>query len=148
MIRLVILCLLCAGCIPVTVRPERDDAGKPIAIPVTAAGSVQQADGTRADLVPLYDVSDQEPSPPPSFDWQSLLAIAIAALTGGAGVAVPLLRGKGQAMTALKLVTGLVDRVAAAPDDVAVADEKLRAMQEQEEAGVRNLIQRVRGKAT
>lgn len=137
-------CLLW-GCIPVTIRPEFDDAGKPKAVPVTVAGSQDLATG---EFHPLYPVSDQAPTPPAPFPWETILQVALGVLgvggLGGAGVAM---RAVGKARTAISLVANLADAQAAAETDDEVAANKRLAAQMQQAAGVRSLIQAARGKA-
>lgn len=145
---LIVIALCLVGCIPVTVRPERDAENRPIALPVTPTGTVQHADGSADLLVPAYPVSDQPPSPPPEFPWSDLLQVALIALgVGGPAAAVLKARQAGRAITALKMATGLVDQVAAAETDADVASILKAAGAEQDKAGVRQIIQRARGKA-
>lgn len=139
-----VLALAIAGCIPVTIRPEFDDAGKPKATPVTIAGTQDLQTG---EFHPLYPVSDETPTPPAPFPWEAILQIALGVLgvggLGGAGVAM---RAVGKTRTALSMVCNLVDAQASAETDADVAKNKLLAQQMQEAAGVRTLIQSVRGK--
>ena len=70
--------MVITGCIPVTIRPERDSQGLPIATPVTVTGSISP-DGT---LNPIYPVSKETPSAPPSVPWGAIAAVVAAAATG------------------------------------------------------------------
>lgn len=132
------------SCIPVTIRPEVDDAGKPKAVPVTVAGSQDLATG---EFHPLYAVSDQAPSPPATFPWETLLQVALGVLgvggLGGAGVAM---RVVGKARTALQIACDLADQNANADTDLQVERNKMIASQRQAAAGVLAMTQKARGK--
>jgi hypothetical protein len=136
----IVAVMMLSSCIPVTIHPERDAQGKPIALPVTPVGHVTP----EGAMVPIYDVSDQAPAPPK--DWWPLveqgLTLALGLLAGG-GVAVPIIT---RTRKALSLVANLADAQAQAftPEDV--EKNKKLAAQMQEAAGVRTLIQKVRGK--
>lgn len=138
-----ILLLLLNGCIPVTIRPERDRQNLPIAIPVTAIGSVSP-DGT---LNPIYPVSTETPSPPPSIPWGTIMTLALGAATvGTGGWAAIAVRVAAKAKTALQIACQLADNNARAETDADVEANKLAAIQAQEVAGVRSLTQKARGK--
>jgi len=130
------------SCIPVTIRPQFDDQGLPKATPVTLVGSQNLETG---QFLPVYPVSDQAPTPPK--DWWPLLeqglTLALGLLVGG-GAAVPLIR---RARTAIGLVANLADANASAETDEDVQRNKALNAQMQEAAGVRSLIQKVRGKS-
>jgi hypothetical protein len=141
-----ILLLLLNSCIriPVTVSPEFDDAGKPKAIPVTAAGS---QDPTTGKFHPLYPVSGQTPTPPAPFPWETILQVALGVLgVGGLGGASVAMRVAGRARTALQIACDLADQNATAETDLDVERNKLIAAQRQAAAGVQALTQAVRGK--
>ena len=135
-----IILLALTGCIPVTVRPEFDDNGLPIALPVTPAGSVSP----EGVYTPVYPVSDNPPAPPK--DWSGLLeqiaTLGLGLLLGG-GAAVPLVN---RAKTALKIACNLADRVSNAETDDDVKAAKKLAEEQQIAAGVHALTQKVRGK--
>ena len=143
-IALGLLTLALSGCIPVTIRPEFDDAGLPKAIPVTAVGSQDET----GRFHPVYPVSKQAPTPPEPFPWESILQVALGALgitgLGGAGVA---LRVAGRAKTALGIVCQLADANARADTDLQVEQNKMIAQHQQESAGVRVMTQKARRKS-
>lgn len=144
--------ILLGGCIriPVTVHAEADDAGMPIPLAVTPVGTTVPAEGGGSEQVPVYPTSSQPPKPPPpATDWLGLiLQIGGAAVgVGGLGWAARAVTVAGKARKALRLVAGLADQLADAPDEAAVARAKAQAAAEQEAAGVRDLIQRERGLA-
>ncbi len=136
-----ILLMLLSGCIPVTVRPEFDDKGLPIALPVTPAGSVSP----EGVYTPVYPVSDNPPAPPK--DWSGLLeqiaTLGLGLLVGG-GAAIPLIN---RAKTALRIACSLADANANAETDLDVERNKMIAAQQQAAAGVVALTQAVRGKS-
>ena len=138
----IVFVLLLTGCfrIPVTVHPEHDDKGLPIALPVTPTGRVTP-DG---QLVPVYPVSSQAPKPP--SDWGPMLeqglTLALGLLVGG-GAALPLIR---KAKTALSLACNLADAQEATTDPAVLAQNKVLSAQLQDAAGVRSLIKKARGK--
>lgn len=140
---LISMLALLAACIPVTIRPEFDDAGLPKAIPVAPVGA-QDAAGV---FHPPFPVSEKAPSPPSGFPWETILQIGMCVMgvggLGGAGVAMRL---AGRAKTALSLVCSLADAQEATSDPEALSRNKQMAAQMQEAAGVRNLIKKVRGK--
>ena len=143
-IALGLLTLALSGCIPVTIRPEFDDAGLPKAIPVTAVGSQDET----GRFHPVYPVSKQAPTPPEPFPWESILQVALGVLgitgLGGAGVA---LRVAGRAKTALGIVCQLADANARADTDLQVEQNKMIAQHQQESAGVRVMTQKARRKS-
>jgi hypothetical protein len=134
-----------AGCIriPVTVHPESDDKGLPVALPVTPAGSVSQ----EGVFTPVYPVSVDAPKPPAPFPWGDILNIGLAAL-GVAGGGYGLLAAKvaGKAKSALAIACSLADRVSQAETDDDVAKAKDDARIAQIAAGVHDLTKQVRGK--
>ena len=143
-IALGLLALSLWGCIPVTIRPQFDDDGLPKATPVTIVGA---QDLTTGKFVPAFPVSDEPPTPPGPFPWESILQVALGVLgvggLGGAGVA---LRVAGRAKTALAIVCQLADANARADTDLQVEQNKMIAQHQQESAGVHVLTQRVREK--
>ena len=138
-----IILILLVSCIPVTIRPEFDDAGLPKAIPVAPVGS-QDAAGV---FHPPFPVSEKAPSPPSGFPWETILQVGLGVLgvggLGGAGVAM---RAVGRAKTALSLVCSLADAQEATSDPEALKRNKEIAAQMQDAAGVRKLVQQVRKK--
>lgn len=138
--------LAISGCIPVTIRPQFDDDGRPKATPVTIIGA---QDLTTGKFVPAFPVSDEPPTPPDPFPWESILQVALGVLgvggLGGAGVA---LRVAGKAKAALAIVCQLADANARADTDLQVEQNKMIAQHQQESAGVRALTQRARGRPT
>lgn len=136
----IVVAMMLSSCIPVTIHPERDAQGKPIAIPVTPVGTVTP-DGV---MVPIYDVSEQAPAPP--TNWWPMVEQGLTLLLGivaGGGVAVPMIT---RARKALSLVCNLADAQAQSFTPEEVEKNKILAAQMQEAAGVRGLIQKVRGK--
>ena len=135
----IIFWLTATGCIPVTIRPEFDDSGKPKATPVTLVGS---QDLTTGQFLPIYPVSDEAPQPPK--DWwpmvESVLMIGLGLLTGTGGGMVLVRRAK----TALKIASELADANAEADTEDQVAQNKKIAQAKQEAAGVHALTQSVR----
>ncbi len=128
-------------CIPVTIRPQFDDAGKPIAIPVTPIGSISP-DGT---LNPIYPVSDKSPRP---TNWSGI----VAGITGVLSVVFAAyginLRGAlGKMMTVARISSELADANAVAETDEQVERNKSIAFQKQLQANVHKQTQTVRGKA-
>ena len=136
--------LALSGCVPVTIRPQFDDAGLPKATPVTIIGA---QDLTTGKFVPAFHVSDEPPTPPGEFPWESILQVALGVLgitgLGGAGVA---LRLAGKAKTALGIVCQLADANARADTDLQVEQNKMISQHQQESAGVRKMTQKARGK--
>lgn len=137
----IVFWLLLTSCIPVTVRPQFDDKGLPIALPVTPTGSVSP-DGT---LNPVYPISAESPKP---FNWSSVgvgLSIILNALLAAYGIN---LRGfASKAMTALRITADLADANARAETDSEVEKNKLIAAHQQVQAGVHKITQKARGKA-
>lgn len=139
-----LLAVILAGCIPVTVRPERDQQGLPIAIPVTPTGTVTP----EGELVPAYPVSDDPPAPP--ADWaaiiQQVIIAGISLLVGG-GVgrvaAAPLIN---RLKAGVRIACDLADANASADTDEDVARNKRVAADLQRRAGVQALTQQLRGK--
>lgn len=145
-----------AGCIPVTIRPQFDDQGAPIALPVTPTGTISP-DGV---ITPIYPISTAKPTPHPSFPWETALAAILGALGVAGGGYGLLIRGVAQkAKTALRLACDLADANANVAEEAAslppeesakviaqIQRNKNIAAQEQEALGVRALIQKVRKK--
>jgi CelD/BcsL family acetyltransferase involved in cellulose biosynthesis len=75
-----------------------------------------------------------------------VLTIVGAALGGGGLAAVPMLRTAGRLRTALRTACDLADANAVAETDEDVAAAKARAAAEQQAKGVRDLVQKIRGK--
>lgn len=138
------LAMAITGCIPVTIRPEFDDRGDPKAIPVTVAGAQDLATGV---FHPVYPVSEQAPTPPAPFPWETILQVALGVLgvgsVGGAGVAVRVI---GKLRTAVRISSDLADAQARAETDEDVERNKMIARHQQEQAGVRSMTQKARGK--
>lgn len=135
-----ILSVALMGCIPVTVRPQFDDQGKPIALPVTPTGSVSP-DGT---ITPIYEISNQAPKP---FNT----AAVVAGISGFLNLLLAVyginLRGVvSQAKTALGIACNLADGNAQAETDEEVERNKRAAFAAQVKANVHTLTQSVRGK--
>lgn len=128
------------GCIPVTIRPQFDGSGKPIALPVTPTGSVS-ADGT---ITPIYEISDQAPKP---FNTAAVVATIsgfLNLLLAAYGIN---LRGVvSKAKTALGIACSLADGNAQAETDEEVERNKRAAFAAQIKANVHTLTQEVRGK--
>lgn len=135
-----ILILLMSGCIPVTVRPEFDDHGLPKALPVTPVGSVSPT----GDLVPIYPVSNEAPAPTNWGAIGSVIGAITTALLAAYGINVHGIAGK--AKTALQITAELADRNAEAETDEQVQRNKEIAALRQKEAGVYDLVKKVRGK--
>ena len=136
----IMLLMAFTSCIPVTVRPQFDDKGLPIALPVTPTGSIS-ADGT---LTPIYDVSSEAPK---ETNWGAIGTVLGAIMTALLATYGINLRGAvAKAKTAIGLVANLADSQAKAETDEDVARNKALAAQMQEAAGVRDLIQKARGK--
>ena len=132
--------LALTGCIPVTVRPQFDDQGKPIALPVTPTGSVSP-DGT---ITPIYEISGQAPKP---FNT----AAVVAGISGFLNLLLAAyginLRGVvSRAKTALGIVSNLADANAQAETDEEVERNKRAAFAAQVKANVHKLTQEARGK--
>lgn len=128
------------GCIPVTVRPQFDSNGKPIALPVTPTGSVSP-DGT---IVPIYEVSDQAPKP---FNT----AAVVAGISGFLNLLLAVyginLRGVvSRTSTALGIACNLADGNAQAETDEEVERNKRAAFAAQIKANVHQITQAARGK--
>lgn len=131
------------ACIPVTIYPPHDAAGKPIATPVTAIGTIETPAGPLA-LTPIYPVSDEAPVTP-TFPWGTLGTVALALLgVGGGGFAVRAVGIASKAKAALKIACSLADQIAAAPDDESVQQAKRAAFAQQVAAGVHDITQEVR----
>lgn len=139
---LALLLLFLAGCIPVTVRPQFDDQGLPVALPVTPVGNVSPT----GELTPIYRISTKAPS---SFNWAAI-GTAVGAITTALAAAYGLnLRGfASKAQSALKIACELADKQADTTDPEAIRTNKLIAQERQRAAGVLELTQRVRGKTT
>ena len=137
---ILILVVFIAGCIPVTVRPQFDDAGLPIALPVTPVGSISPT----GDFTPIYPVSDKAPS---AFNWAAIGTV-VGAITTALAAAYGLnIRGfASKAQSALKIACELADKQADTTDPEAIRMNKLIAQEQQRAAGVAELTQRVRGK--
>ena len=129
------------SCIPVTIRPQFDDKGLPIAMPVTPTGSVSM-DGT---LTPIYPVSTEAPK---ATNWGAIGSI-IGAITTALLAAYGInLRGFAtKAQTALRIACDLADQNAKAETDTDVERNKMIAAQQQMVAGVQSLTQQARGKS-
>lgn len=128
------------GCIPVTVRPQFDDDGLPIALPVTPTGSVSP-DGT---ITPIYEISDQSPKP---FNTAAVVAGISAFLNLLLAAYGINLRGiASKAKTALGIACNLADGNAQAETDEEVERNKRAAFSAQIKANVHHLTQSVRGK--
>jgi hypothetical protein len=139
-----IILLALTGCIPVTVRPEFDDKGLPIALPVTPAGAVSP----EGVFTPVYPVSVDAPPQPQPFPWGDILNIGLGLLGvagGGYGLVAAKLAGK--AKDALRIACSLADANANAETDLDVERNKMIAAQQQAAAGVAALTQAVRGKS-
>lgn len=133
-----ILLALCGGAVPVTVRPQQSADGKPMPVPVALTAPVP------AEPVAAFAPVDAQPAP--SADWLGILTGGIG-LLGGTGAAAWAARAIGRYRSALRLTAGLADRLADAPDDAAVSAAKRDAAAAQQAAGVRGLVQGVRGKS-
>ena len=135
-----ILVMAFTSCIPVTVRPQFDDSGKPIALPVTPTGSIS-ADGT---IVPIYEVSHESPKP---TNWAAVaggISLVLNALLAAYGIN---LRGVvSKAKTALGIACNLADANATAETDEQVKRNKEIAKDLQVSVGVHDMTQEVRGK--
>ncbi len=131
--------LIC-GCIPVTIRPQFDGEGKPIAIPVTPVGSISP-DGT---LNPIYPVSSKSPQP---TNWGGIAAAVTGILSAVLAVyGINLRAGLTKAVTAIRISSDLADANARADTDEDVERNKMIARQQQEAAGVHAITQKARGK--
>lgn len=128
------------GCIPVTVRPEFDDQGLPKALPVTPVGSISPT----GELIPTYPVSNEAPAP---TNWGAIGSV-IGAITTGLLAAYGInLRGvASKAMTALQITAELADRQEEAETPEQTKRNKEIAALRQKEAGVHDLVKKVRGK--
>lgn len=132
--------LALTSCIPVTIRPQFDDTGKPIAIPVTPIGSITPS----GELVPIYPVSAQ---PPTATNWGMIGTVAGGILSAFLAVyGINLRAGFGKAMTAIRLTSELADANAEAETDKDVELNKRAAFALQTKAGVHGLIQKARKK--
>lgn len=137
---LIIPLLLLVGCIPVTVRPQFDDKGLPVALPVTPVGSISPT----GELTPIYQVSDKSPS---SFNWAAIgTAIGVVTTALAAAYGINLRGVVGKAQTALKIACVLADKQADTTDPEEIRANKLAAQEQQRAAGVLELTQRIRGK--
>lgn len=140
---LLLVALPLVGCIPVTIVPERDTAGLPIPLPVTPIGQLETPAGAMA-ITPVYPTSREAPAPPSSA-WPTIISIAGLFLgVGGGGIALRSVSIASKARTALGIACTLADRLAEAPDEVAVKEAKARALAQQLSAGVHVLTQEVR----
>ena len=149
----ILLLMAFTSCIPVTVRPQFDDKGLPVALPVTPVGSISP----EGVMSPVYPVSAEAPKPP--SDWWPMAQQVLLTLLGvaaGGGAALPLI---GRAKTALRIACQLADAHARTAEDAAqrppeeaakalldVERNKMIAAQQQMAAGVAALTQAVRGK--
>jgi hypothetical protein len=134
---------LCA-CVPVTIRPERDADGLPVATPVTVVGSITP----EGVLVPVYPVSNRAPSPPPSVPWETILQVVLgAAGVAGGGWGLVASRLAAKAKTALQITCDLADRNAETNDPLEIERNKMIAQHQQEAMGVRGIVQAVRKRA-
>jgi len=138
-----IILLALTGCIPVTVRPEFDDKGAPVAIPVTPAGSVS-SDGV---FTPVYTVSDSAPHKPQPFPWGDILNIGLGLLgVAGGGYGLVAAKIASKAKTALRIACDLAEENADAETEDQVRFNKELARKQQEAFGVRDITQKARGK--
>lgn len=128
------------SCIPVTIRPQFDDKGLPIALPVTPTGSVSPT----GELLPIYPVSNEAPK---ATNWGAIGSI-IGAITTALLAAYGInLRGfASKAQTALRIACDLADQNAKAETDIDVERNKIIAAQQQAAAGVMAITQKARGK--
>lgn len=140
---LVLIAIMLQSCIPVTVYPPRDEAGLPIAAPVTPVGSIETPAGPVA-IEAVYEVSKETPRSP-TVPWGTIAGVLLTVFGGGGGVvayrAASIAR---RTRTALKIATTLVDQVSAAETDDDVKSAKMAAMQAQVREGVHDLTQSVR----
>ncbi len=146
---MLLACLALAGCgfaIPVRVVPTDE----PILVAPVGTMSLDDAITILNGNLPQPDPAKFPPPKVVTAGWgllgQALLA-AVAALTGGGGLAAVLLPLLGKAKVALSIASSLADANAAANTDAEVATNKRHAAMAQEAAGVRKLTQKVRGKA-
>ena len=130
------------SCIPVTIRPEFDDAGLPKAIPVAPVGS---QDGAGV-FHPPFAVSSEAPTPPQPFPWDTILQVGVALLTGAGGAGLLAGRVVGRVKTALSIACQLADDTATAETDEQVRLAKQLAESKQIRAGVHELTAQVRKK--
>ncbi|MGL4232112.1 MAG: hypothetical protein ACRCWJ_12175 [Casimicrobium sp.] len=128
------------ACIPVTVRPQFDDTGLPIALPVTPVGHISPT----GELASIYPVSMAAPT---GFDWGTVGTVIGAVTT--ALLAAYGINAKGfasKAVSALKIASELADKQEATSDPEMLRANKLAAMERQRAAGVLELTQKARGK--
>ncbi|MGL4230675.1 MAG: hypothetical protein ACRCWJ_04840, partial [Casimicrobium sp.] len=122
---LLFLVLALAACIPVTVRPQFDDTGLPIALPVTPVGHISPT----GELTPIYPVSDKAPS---NFNWAAIGTVVGAITTALAAAYGINLRGfASKAQSALKIACELADKQADATDPEVIRMNKLAAQEKQ-----------------
>ena len=126
-----------SGCIPVHVRPEQSENGKPIPLAVVPVAPPPAV----AD--PAWDSPTAKPA---ASDWMSALlaALGIAGAVGGTGALGWAARAVGRYRSALKIATDLAEDLEDPNTDAGLA--KQVAQKRQESAGVRDLTQKVRGK--
>lgn len=135
---LLALCVAMTGCVPVTVRPEMDDKGLPIAIPVTPSGSIGP-DGT---LHPIYPIST---NPPSQTNWAMIGTIAGGVLSAFLAAYGINLRGAvSKLQTGLRITSDLADANAIAETDDQVQRNKAIAAHLQDQAKIRDLVNRIR----
>lgn len=137
----VIFFMSLCSCIPVTIRPQFDDQGNPIALPVTPTGSISP-DGT---INPIFPVSDKAPKP---FNT----AAVVAGISGFLNLLLAAyginLRGiASKAQTALGIACNLADGNAQAETDEEVERNKRAAFAAQVKANVHQITQKARGKS-
>ncbi len=138
----VLLFLALVACIPVTVRPQFDDQGLPIALPVTPTGHISPT----GELKPIYPVSAKAPT---GFDWGTVgtvIGAVTTALLAAYGIKVKGFASK--AVSALKIASDLADKQEATNDPETLRANKLAAMERQRAAGVLELTQKTRGKVS
>jgi len=129
-----------SSCIPVTIRPQFDAKGLPKAIPVTPVGSVSSS----GELLPIYPVSNEAPTPTNWGAWGAAIGAITTALLAAYGINLRGFASKAQA--ALRIACDLADQNAKAETDTDVERNKMIASQQQMAAGVQALTQKVRGK--
>lgn len=161
---LVLALVLGSGCrlaIPVTLEPGEDAAGKPVPVLMAieprkdASGKpipVPVAQTEPPPVLPLPEFAPVTATPAPiprpvGVDWVAILAtlggIVGAAGAGWGGLASLAAR---KLHTALEVTAAHADRMEEAETDEDVARAKVTAQVEQEVKGVRQVIQRARGK--
>lgn len=160
MVRMLIACSVFLGLtvftacqalrIPVEVHPAYSDAGTPLPLPVAPEPMTVTAQGdgsTTSYRIELADDATPVPPAPPGINWEAVfqVVLGVAGVAGG-GYGLMAARIAGKARTALRIVADLADANADAADDVQVTRNKDIAKEQQEAAGVRHLVQEVRGK--